>query len=188
MHSPLLSNHFYHVQSSSLTLHIFLFHSAFFLHCPSTASVAFLSILHRILLFSSPNDPTSFSPCVQTTSKHCSARPANSHNTSSPHFSLSPFALLHTYSSDTLFPLHLISSSLILPCFMFQFHVVQWTELILSLYINSRCFTTKHHLHSSKHLSYIIDPRLHLCLFSLPFPNPLLLWRDFWTRDCGPML
>ena len=88
----------------------------FFSHRSSVPIVAFLSTSHlsyQILQFSLPTGPL-FSSCVQTTSTHCFACPAKSHNTVLFHLiSHSVHTLLHTYSSDTSSPLHLISSTAI---------------------------------------------------------------------------
>ena len=76
--------------------HTLVFHSTHsLLHYTSISLMALLSLSHlsyKILLFSSPTGPPSFSPCVQTTSTH-SARPVNS---------LVIPVLLHTTSFLTL--------------------------------------------------------------------------------------
>ena len=120
IHSPLLSIHFHHTQSSFLAPQTFIFHSTSFSHRSSILFVAFLSISqfsYRILLFSSPIRPP---PCVQTTSTHCSARPATSlvtpallHTSSFLTQSIlcvTPHTIRTPYSSSISSSLHLISS------------------------------------------------------------------------------
>ena len=67
--------------------------------------------------------------------QHSSAQLASqlSRNTNIPLHLISQYALLHTYSSDTLSLLHFIFSSLLLPYLMFQPHIMQWAQLLLHI-------------------------------------------------------
>ena len=125
MYSLLFSIHFYHAQSSFLAPQTF---NALFMPSinPSILFLAYFSNSHlsnQILLFSSPTGLPPFSPCVQTTSTYTALLSQLTLRT--PHFSLSSYALLYIYSSDTSSPFHLISSSLLLPHSMLQPHKVQ---------------------------------------------------------------
>ena len=109
MHSPLLSIHFYHAQSSFLAPQTFLFHSTLF--TPSIHSVLALP-LNLTPLTSDPNifftskSSSILSMCPNHHNTYCSAQPAYSRNTSSPSHLFSHLVHMR-FSTHT--PQHLIS-------------------------------------------------------------------------------
>ena len=115
MHSPQQPIHFHHTQSSFLAPQTFLFNSILFPETirskpssqPHTSYIGYYYSLHQPLFLHSHQVSNHLST-------FCSVQPVNSLVTpfsfTPPHFSLSPHALLHTYCSYTLSPLHLYSS------------------------------------------------------------------------------
>merc|ERR1712035_52009 len=139
IHSQFSSIHFYHAQSFFLALLTIPSHLTLSSHYPSNPFMVFLlafPLSPLIQLSFSPIALHSFSPYDQTTatlSAQLSQTSLLIHQFSFvlPHFSLDPYASLHTYFSDISSPLHSVSFSPKLPYSMFQPHTVQSVQLLL---------------------------------------------------------
>ena len=125
-------NHAFTTSLHTLLSHTFILPcSTHIQHFSRLPFVTCLSISHlslRILLFPSSTHPPPLSPCPNTLL--CST--SQILFSFKPHFSLSPYALLHTYSSNTSSLLHSISYFLLVPySSVFQPHIMHWAQLLL---------------------------------------------------------